>query len=432
MQSIPIATSTRLNDSSPKLEPFRFSPSSIVPSDLTGKSNIIPEPVQIEGEYCDITVLNKRTEKDLTPDVASVIRLVTDRIETLPVGTFKYKVFKYPSDIDIFERLEGCCTFNFAKVRAAAAIQNIIRDINSDSSVIFSDFKAGYDHRFKIYTGVIGDTIADYNAVFIRRDISNLYEAGLLTALEYQDLISLAKDIPTLNDVITLNEKLRSFWVIRWTIPELLAGNKILPGNYKLFLDVALTQGSVVKLDTIAKIDGDDSRYIEVTNFFLVTQKDKFGNTIVLSEELGDYAQSLLEDVYKYYDNNVLKSIKRLWMYLAFKGRICDLGLFTPLFDSDIALHAQIVGDLDLAINLLGSNFSYDKRFLYDSLNRRLAKLNGICVRQPIYTSPNSSDPNIIRNNLMKLRECLMESVNDRTRKWLTARNIDILALAQS
>lgn len=383
-----------------------------------------------EHDSCDITVLQEKTEEDLPSETISVIRSVTDKMSTLPVGTFKYKVFKYPGDIDIFENLEGCCTFNQAKINAALAIQSIVSRISTDESVIFTDFKAGYDHRFKIYTGVIDDSILDYNAVFIRRDIRNLYQAGLLTSDEYRELMDLAKDTPIFDEVIRLNEKLREMWIVRWTVPEILSGTKVLRGNYRLFLDVALTQGSVVKIDTVAKVE---ARYVEVTNFFLISQRDRFGKVIILSEELGEYSQSLLEDVHKYYKTNVLKAVKRLWMYLAFKNRICDLGLFTELFESDIALHSQIVADIETALHLRDSSANrsrtdlpgeaaplsvkYDKEFLIRSLNQRLGLLQGECMNY---------------RDLSDVRDCLRESVNARTIKWLSDHNIDILALAQN
>ena len=71
-----------------------------------------------------------------------------------------------------------------------------------------------------------------------------------------------------------------------------------------------VTQGTVVKLDIIAKID---NRYVEVTNFFLIVQRDKMGNNIVLSEKFGDYGTSLIYDINKYHKINILKSIKRLF-----------------------------------------------------------------------------------------------------------------------
>lgn len=384
-----------------------------------------------KAQSCSRKVLNTRTSKDIDKDVMSIIREVTAKMSTLPVGTFKYKVFKYPGDIDIFEPLEGCCSFNDAKMSAAGSIQHIVRNVVKDPNVIFMDFKSGYDNRYRIYTGVIGEGIEDYNAELIRRDVANLYEAGLLYDDEYKWLSSLILDYPTIDSMTELNEALRKFWVVRWTSEEILDGYKVLRGNLKLYLDVALTHGSIVKLDTIAPISGPEARYLEVTNFFLVAQKDKFGNVITLSEELGDYEQSILGDVYKYRDTKVLKSVKRLWMYLAYLNQPCELNQFTPLFSSDIALFTQINADIEVAIDLLKSNKVYDRDFLLNSTCRRLSKLKGLCDAQDFARVASYGSDEDIVDYLNELHDCLLENINIMTNKWLEDHNIDIIALAK-
>lgn len=292
---------------------------------------------------------------------------------------------------------------------------------------MYVEFKAGYDFRYKIYTGVMNHNVQDYNPDLIRRDVANLYHADLLTCEEWNHLNSLIKDNPVINDIIALNEVLRGYWVLRWTAEEILQGYKLLRGNYKMYLDVALSQGTIVKLDTISYVDG---RFVEVTNFFLITLLDKMGTRSVLSEELKDYEQSLLMDIYKYYETSPLKSIKRLWMYLAFKRRICDLNLFTPLFSSEIALYSQILADLEVAIDLLSPDIF--KRFtdvygkeghtlLFNSLISRLESLKGICIDN----TPHS----ITTELLLNIYNCLKEIVNTRTYQWLHDNHIDIFDL---
>lgn len=401
---------------------------------------------------CDLSSLELRNE--ISKGTKRAIEIVTAQMGTMPVGTFKYKVFKYPGDIDIFEQLEGCCTFNIAKLDATQKIQAIIRDVKNSHNMMFTEFKAGYDLRYKIYTGFITNNsgpptigtnttmkerglnatglnaIDDYNAGLIRRDINNLTEAGLFTIAESNSLLALVKDIPNIDDIMLLDERLREFWVVRWNLQEVLQGYKLLRGNYKLYLDIALSQGSIVKLDTIGYAD---DRYVEITNFFLITSLDKYGNMLVLTEELADYGQSLLSDVYKYYPINPLKSIKRLWMYLAFKGRICDLSIFNTLFSSNIALYSQILSDIDVAISLLlpgpRSSGNYNPGLLFDSLNIRLKALNGICTNQPLYNNVHSSDFSVIANNLKILQSCLQDQVNLMTFDWLQNKQIDIFSL---
>ena len=376
---------------------------------------------------CSRKVLEKRQRKDIPSDILSVIDVVTANLDTLPVGTFKYKVFKFPSDVDLFENLEACCNYNKVKLELAGKIQSIIRDLQKHPNYLFSDFKAGYDNRFKIYTGVITDKVEDYDPVTIRRDLNNLSVANLLTTTEHRNLLSLVKDRPSIKDVTRLNEELRKYWVLRWNPCELLRGYKILPGNYQLYLDVALTQGSIVKLDVIAPTDG---RYVEVTDFYVIKQKDTRGNVKILSEELHDYEQSLLEDVYKYYDIKTIKAVKRLWMYLAYKQDTCDLNMFTPLFSSEIAYYAQVAADIEVALELLTSDLHYDWKYLSDSLRNRIASLNGVCVSEPIFIQAN--DQQSFLTNLQLLHDCLQNKVNIMTKEWLGKNKIDIFQLAKN
>jgi hypothetical protein len=170
---------------------------------------------------------------------------------------------------------------------------------------------------------------------------------------------------------------------------------------------------------------------MEISNFFLVSDQDKYGNKTMLSEELGDYGQSLLRDVYKYYETNPIKSIKRLWMYLAFRGKICELLIFDSLFLSAIALYSQVLTDIEVGIRLLlfgGSNFN--SKLLLESLNSRLKLLNGLCVNDYIYHNVSSSDfPTVTVQNLKVLHNCLRDKIKMMTYKWLDSNNIDIFKL---
>jgi len=362
---------------------------------------------------------NLDTRTQLSVDARRAIETVTSQMGLVPVGTFKYKIFKYPGDIDIFEELSACCTLTVAKLEAAEKIKNIIREVVKAKNMLYVDFKAGYDNRYKIYTGIINDNIEDYHPALIRRDIKNLGDAGLLTTHEVCYLLKLVTDVPNINDLIILNERLRDLWVVRWNAEEVLRGYKVLRGNYKLYLDNALAHGSIVKLDAIAYVD---DRYVEVTNFFLIKALDKYGNAQILTEEIGEYKQSLLSDVHKYYDTNPLKSIKRLWMYLSFKGKLCELNKFNPLFSSKIALYSQILSDIEVAINILQPNprmsGNYNPDLLFESLMNRFKLLEGTCP----------TDDKIAVENLKQLQECLQNTVNTMTYQWLRDRNLDIFS----
>jgi hypothetical protein len=400
----------------------------VVPMDLqTNKTKIV------SNKICDPSVLEKRSDNELTPKIISILRNITTTMETFPLGTFKYKVFKYPADIEVFETLTYSTAFTETKLKLRNIVQNIIRNILNTPSIIFTDFKAGYDKRFKIYTGDITENtpgakiIVDYNPDLIKRDLKNLFDANLMMEPEYLYLLRLVVDNISIDEFYLLNELLRTFWVLRWSIEELLRGYKILRGNIKLYLDDALIQGSIVKLDTISLVDADDPRYMEVTNLFIINERDKHGNVICHSDELCNYANALLGDVYKLAEYNTFKASKRLWMYLAYTERICDLSILTELFSTQIALNAQVLNDIEVAIKLVSSNYMYNRDFLYSSLNARLKKVNGLSITPPAYKNPGSSDPQIVKYNLQLLHKSLLAAVNQQTQQWLKQHNIDIL-----
>lgn len=377
-------------------------------------------------ESCNPNVFDERTLSDISRKTRDVIRTVTADANTFPVGTFKYRVFLYPGDIDIYERLGSCCTFTQAKVSATISIQNIVRKITNTPGIIFSDFKAGYDLRFKIYTGTIvsdgnGGMIAkDFNVELVRRDVNALKFGGLLRDDEYNYIMMLLSADITLGKLMEIDEFFRNLWVVRWTAAEILQGYKILRGNYVLYLDVALSQGSIVKIDVITFID---DRYTEVTNFFYIRMIDEYGNEVVLSKELVDYQQSLLADFNKYYGNNTLKALKRLWLYLAYVGKSCEVALFNELFSSEIALYAQVASDVEVAINLLKSNLDYDRALLFSSLTKRFQLLNNTCHQ--IYAGLDTDDISVIIGTLERLYDCIISQTNELTLQWLQQRNIN-------
>lgn len=379
------------------------------------------------NEVCDRRILEKRTDRDLSNETLDAVRRMTYHMDTLPVGTFKYKTFKYPGDVDLFEKFELCCDFNTSRVEFSKIIVDITKNILSADNIIFSEFKAGYDKRFNIYIGNIENGhIVDYDPELIMRDIKNLYEANLLYCEEYEYFKNLITQYPEMENFLELQEALRNFWVLRWNSDEILEGYKVLRGNYKKYLDEAVTEGSIIKMDSIAYVD---QRFVEVTNFFLVTMQDRYGNVSYFSEELGNYGNSLLSDFYKYYGTNTLKAIKRLWMYLILKKDICDLSLFKELFSSDIAFYSQIVADIEVVIDLLKSSFQYDRDLLLYSINKRLKMVDSCYDPSFLDNMFYMQDFDLIKT-FEDINDCLKNWINQETLNWLDYNNIDIFDLA--
>lgn len=271
-------------------------------------------------------VLKQRTFDGLSKETQDLIRLITIENGVFPVGSFRYKAHRYPGDIDIFEPVKACCDKETASQAIANKISKMAREINQYSNIYLGDFKAGLDERYNVSTP---------------DELERLLKTGLFTNEEYQEALSQKTE----DD---LQEFLRQFRIVRWTIPELIDGYKLLPKKLKLSLADALTHNSVVKVDLWAPQNGN---YNEITNFFLIVMIDKNGKETVLNEELGDRLKNLNHDIVKYgscKNRNSLKLAKRLWNRALFLNDPEIPKILYPLFQSGANSLNQIAGESEV------------------------------------------------------------------------------------
>jgi hypothetical protein len=281
-----------------------------------------------QAESSDI--LKQRTLEGLTEETKALIQLITLQNDVFPVGSFRYKAHRYPGDIDIFEPIKACCDKESASKAIASKIQGMAREILTRPDVYLGDFKAGLDDRFLIPSLDSAQNILD-----------GLLKQNLITTDEYKEALAFS----SLDD---LQEYMRKFRIVRWTLEEILSGVKVLPNDIKLTLSDALTHKSVVKIDLWAPLNGN---YNEITNFFLVVMIDKEGKEVVLNEELGDRLINLNHDIIKYGSKehrNSLKLAKRLWNRALFLGDTKMPKILYPLFQSGCNSLNQIAGESEV------------------------------------------------------------------------------------
>lgn len=302
-------------------------------------------------------VLATRNQAGLSRETNDIIDLVTVDPETFPVGSFKYRAHRYPGDIDIFEKVRGCCTADKAKKKIAKELQTVAKRIADarKRGVFLGDFKAGLDNRFKINIGEIeGNKVVGYDSKSVKEQLKGLYKKGLLTDKEYGNLADLAPDGKiTPSEWESLNSELRKFYIVRWDLDELIDGVKILPGKHMIRLEDAITDDSIVKLDIWAPLKG---KYNEITNFFLIVLQNPDGSETVLNAELGDRTKQLDKDIRKYSSpehRNSLKLAKRLWNKALTTKDVELYDALYPLFDSDATMLSQISSEIEVISNIL-------------------------------------------------------------------------------
>lgn len=387
--------------------------------------------------YTTKDVLEQRHYFDYDPESRKVIDLITIGSQVEPVGSSKYLVHKYPSDIDLFETVKGCCTINSVRLPMARQIQNIIRHLQTSKGIFFGRFQCGYDRRYDIYWGTERNgKVVDFNANIAKREIDNLRYQGLINDNERLKALGLVKDQPTINNFLRLYYFFRQFMALEWTEEEILRSYKEVRGNKRIYLDDALIDKSLVKLDVWAELPYPDmknkKRYVEVTNWFLVQVEDGYGNVETLSIVQEDRIQSLRADIYKYNSDKYfdpLKASKRYWNYLFELKRDNkiekELKKLAPLFSSYIAFLNSVLTDLDLQKKLLTRGLIDQNYYTQFMIETRKRMLN--------YAPSCYFDKNL-NNGLAKSLNTIeiALSIDDLTVEYLNDNDIDMIDFIQS
>lgn len=302
-------------------------------------------------------ILAENQYKDYPKETRQVIDLVTIGNQVAPVGSSKYKVFAYPLDIDLMETVEGSY-LNSLRLSLAKDIQDIVRNLEK-TNILFSRFQCGFDERYRLYLGKVEEgKVVDYYPEIIRRDLSNLFDQGLLDELEYDAVLKLVRSNPRRRDYYILSFFLRKKMVLDWTEVEIAQGYKYLT-NKILYLDEALVSGGLVKLDVLALLPYPDIRgrkYTEVTNWIVVKLDEK-----LLSIVQEDRRASLKEDVVRFYNRDPLKASKRYWNFLMELEKTEDvlreLEKLAPLFSSYPAFLNSVATDLEIQKKMYSDGF---------------------------------------------------------------------------
>jgi len=299
-------------------------------------------------------LLQKRTFNSLSIETINAIKIITFDLKYPPylVGSYQYVINEYPSDIDLNEKYESCCDFNEAVKDVKDKIQNIALKIKNEKNVYLGDFKAGYDTRYFIDIGYIKRSrLKNYNPLLIRNSIINIANQGLFTEKQKNNLLFKVIEKPTIQEYTDLENNIKKYYIVRWNIDELIKGFKILSLNVRFTLEEAIEQKSLIKVDIWLFLN---QRYLELSNFLMLTYKDKNGFITLLTEKPKPFEDALIQEIFYYNSvDKYMKVAKRLWSYAVLKkDKELIINLYS-LFSSGAAKMYQIVGETEVIKNIL-------------------------------------------------------------------------------
>lgn len=355
--------------------------------------------------------ISVKPENSYPDNVLQEFALISvDKKNAFPIGSYSYRIQKYPSDIDMLEEVIGCCSINEIVNQFVANLQQIIENILSAKNHYFMEVKAGLDDRF----------IIDYdNYENIVNQINNLYNENLLSTNEYQ-ILSQYPDLEVIEDI------LRDHLIIRWTADEVLKGSKILPGGKMMTLQEAMKQKSKINIEIIAYVN---DRFIDVSNFFILAMKEPNGDVKVinLSQDIYDnfddyFVRTLKEAISDLLEKGeFFKVIKRMWSLARFEEDKETISRLKQIITGDISLLNQIKSDLGAIIKLYTKAFNPPNELVIkelEDMKDRLAN-NLLINKKDLVFLNNSLDQavQLINSNnrieVIKILDTLMQLFKD-------------------
>lgn len=390
-------------------------------------------------------LIELRPESSYPEDVKNGLNMMAiDDDAIRPIGSFTYRVQKYPGDIDALEVVEKEGRKKLLDY-IAKQIKKIVEDIEKSKNHWFLEFKAGIDERFAIPIGIVYDnnnfvmddkfisTVAffankkwmkpeDFNRIFY------LYGKGNLTKTDYE----------------IVQKIMRKYNVIRWKANEVLKGEKVLPGNVVIKLKDALTDISKINIEMIGEING---RLADMSNFFILSYIDNGGTRRSINfpqSSLDDFRDAMLETLkqsmfdlyYSEVNYNPFKMLKRYWSY----GRLIrDENLIRkiePIISSDVSLTNQLKSSLGIVVRMLKEVKNPPMNLLMRQLDIVREKMANTflvdkdeeeyydTILQTIIDHPKMSKEKII-NLLEEIEDNLIDDVNEVSQQFIKANGLE-------
>jgi len=261
------------------------------------------------------------------------------------IGTASLKSQLYNADYDLLQEIEYI-NLKKAEEEIIKNFRLIIRRIAQNPNVYFIKFKLGYNEEL-------------YQKLNTVKEIKDFYKnkKEFLTKEEIEKINSIS-------ELDELKEYTTSLYRLRWKPKEIMEGYKIVNGKKKTIED-ALSDGSVIKLDILAFLDGE---FVDLNNVFEIYAGGK-----PLSIKDSNILTGLYEDIKYYYDEkNYVKMLKRIFSISKLNKDKKTIEKITEILNGNIGLSYQVYSNLDNLISLIESLTESKLKNLRDKINSHL------------------------------------------------------------
>ena len=290
------------------------------------------------------------------------------------LGSMSIRSQQYAGDYDAYEIVKRDGELKGVLNTLASDFKGILKRLKGMANVFIGDIKAGSVEEYRVFSrdaGVVGGKVVGYNAVASRKKVDELLAAKVITEGEAKKALELLKPSLSPTDLLTTMKELR-FHIVRWTVPECLAGSKTLRGGRVFTLQEAFSSPAITKVDVIGLVQ--NNKYTDFSMIYEFHNKGK-----VLNPDFRPIEQTLQEDILIYKnDGNDFKVLKRKYSLAKFKNQKDKIKKLTVILNSDLGRLYSLASDVATLIQLLDEEKAVplDKlRYELDQFKARMANI---------------------------------------------------------
>lgn len=348
------------------------------------------------------------------------------------LGSMSIRSQQYAGDYDAYEVVDRKGSKEAVLDKLTTEFQSILKNLRGMTNVFIGDIKSGCVEDWRVIpknAGVTNNKVVGYNSVSAKKKLDELRKADIITEGEQKEAEALLDGATTPAKFLLARKKIK-FHIVRWTVPEVLAGAQTLRDGRRFTIQDAFSSPTITKLDTIGLVQNN-----KYTDFSMIYEFKADGK--VLNPSFEDVGKSLKEDIVAYKaEGNPFKVIKREFALAKYLGNSRMLKSLTPVLNSDLGRIYSLRSDVATLITLLEEHAKVPLeriRYEIDQFKSRMANIYSLpdflktehtLLGHIASALKTSSKPQLL-NHLKQIEALLQSSLTHNTKK-LRGGRIDV------
>lgn len=336
------------------------------------------------------------------------------------------------SDLDIFETYQKS-TLDKTTHEFYKEFKVMLKRVLQRPLIYYSEVKCGIDERFNFdigecHLGVYTPTKGLLTSIDNKKRLFDLADYKILMKV-------LSKSNLTGDDYDVVTYTLRKYYILRWSLQEVMQGYKIL-NHTKFMFTYGLTQNSLVKIDVWSYLN---SKIIEVTNTFFLS----YGKKDVKEIQDSNKIESLTKEIEKLYYSNMwyspFKMIKRIYaLARQIRDETADsyqalekiLEVSSKLLDTRVSTLYQIKAELDTyeaMLSAYGKEVETEHSFMaLDNIKTRLS--HDLALTEKLLIKWCHDIDNILSSNSVGYKQKAISELSQEIKHVIEAETVEMLS----